>query len=86
MRMPDEEKKRACGKAVLFGVGLDSTDGHTRITKSENFHLVGGSEETHERMTETAIKFNEKLNSKGKTLEEITKEEFTDILHEASDL
>jgi len=47
--------------------------------------LVGGSEETHDRMTETAIKVNERLDSKGKVLEEVSKDEFTDILREASD-
>ena len=29
-------------KAVMLGVGLD-TDGHKRITKGENFALVGGT-------------------------------------------
>ena len=70
---------------MLFGVGLDSDDGHTRVTKGENFRLVGGSEETHERMTETAIKVNERLDAKGKVLEEVSKDEFTDILREAGD-
>jgi hypothetical protein len=73
------------GKAMLMGVGLDNKDGHKRITKGENFYLVGGSEETHERMTETAIKVNEKLDAKGKRLEEVSKEEFIDIISEASD-
>ncbi len=67
-------------KALLLGIGLDSKDEHKRITKGENFLLAGGSEETHERMTETAIKFNEKLTDKGKCLEELSKDEFVDIL------
>ena len=49
-------------KAILMGVGLDNKDGHTRVTKGDNFVMMGGSEETHERMTETAIKVNEKLS------------------------
>jgi len=68
-------------KAVLLGVGLDS-DGHRRVTKGENFALVGGSAETHEVMTEKAIKINEKLQAKGKQLEDISREEFEDIAHE----
>jgi len=71
-------------KAVILGVGLDNKDGHTRVTKGENFYLAGGSEETHDRMTETVIKVNEKLQSKGKKLEEVAPDEFTDILREAS--
>ena len=68
-------------KAVILGVGLDS-DGHKRITTGENFALVGGSQETHEAMTEKTIKINEKLKSRGKQLETITREEFDDIANE----
>lgn len=67
-------------KAVMLGVGLDS-DGHKRVTTGSNFALVGGSKETHEEMTEKAIKINEKLSSKGKTLETVSREEFDDIAH-----
>ena len=66
------------GKALLLGVGLDS-DGHKRITTGPNFALVGGTQETHEVMTEKAIKINEKLAAKGKSLEQVSREEFDDI-------
>lgn len=69
-------------KALLLGVGLDNKDGHKRVTHGENFVLLDGSQETHERMTEKAIKFNEKLKRRGKHLEEINKEEFFDIARE----
>ena len=70
--------------AMMMGLGLDSKDGHKRITKGDNFVLVGGSEETHERMTETAIKVNEKLAAKGKTLNDVSGEEFRDLIQECS--
>jgi len=73
-----QKKKR---KAMILGVGLDS-DGHKRITTGDNFALVGGTEDTHERMTENAIKINEKLKERGKQLEEVSREEFDDIAHE----
>ncbi len=63
---------------MLLGVGLDS-DGHKRITTGSNFALVGGTQETHEVMTEKAIKINEKLNARGKRLEQVSREEFDDI-------
>jgi hypothetical protein len=69
--------------ATMMGIGLDNKDGHKRVTKGDNFYLVGGSEETHEHMVETAVKVNEKLAKKGKQLAEISKEEFTDIIREA---
>jgi len=65
----------------MLGVGLDS-DGHKRLTTGENFALVGGTQETHEQMTEKAIKINEKLKERGKELGEITHEEFDDIAQE----
>ncbi len=70
---------------MMLGVGLDNQDGHKRVTKGENFVLVGGSEETHERMTETAIRVNEKLSARGKTLDTVGKEEFFDIVSECSE-
>ena len=73
-----QKKKR---KAVMLGVGLDS-DGHKRFTTGPNFALVGGSEETHEVMTEKAVKINEKLKARGKQLEEVSHDEFDDIAHE----
>jgi len=64
----------------MLGVGLDS-DGHKRLTNGPNFLLVGGSEETHEVMTEKVIKINEKLSAKGKQLEDVSPTEFEDIAH-----
>ncbi len=71
-------------KALMLGLGLDNRDGHKRITKGDNFVLVGGSEETHEHMTETAIKVNEKLAARGKNLDSVGMDEFSDILNECS--
>lgn len=73
--------KPAKAKAVLLGVGLDS-DGHKRVTKGDNFALVGGTAETHEQMTEKAVKINEKLKARGKQLHEVSRQEFEDIAHE----
>ena len=76
--LPNKNKKHR--RAAMLGIGLDS-DGHKRITQGHNFALVGGSEETHEAMTEKAIKINEKLDAKGKQLEDVSLEEFDDIAH-----
>ena len=68
-------------KKVLLGLGLDAKDGHTRITKGKNLYLFGGSKTTHNKMQEMAIKFNEQLKKKQKTLDKISEEEFLDIAH-----
>jgi hypothetical protein len=59
---------------------LDATDRHKRITRGEGFSLVGGSEETHERMTETVIKTTEDLSRKGRTIADARPEELAELL------
>lgn len=67
-------------KAHLLGVGLDNEDGHKRLTRAEKFSVVGGSEETHDKITETLVKTFEDLKTKGKELEDTEKEELADLL------
>lgn len=69
-------------RAHILGLGLDGRDGHVRITRGENFHLAGGSEDTHEQMQESCIKFNEKLQSRGKQMEDLGRDELTDLAAE----
>jgi hypothetical protein len=70
------------GKATLLGLGLDNQDGHIRVTRGENFHLLGGSRETHEVMQDKCIRFNEKLQARGKNMGELARQEFLDIAAE----
>lgn len=77
----DASKKQS---AHLIGVGLDNKDGHKRITQAERFAIVGGSQETHERMTETVVKTFETLDRKGKSLDTVEKEELRDIIKDSS--
>lgn len=74
----DQNKPKA--RAHLLGIGLDHSDGHKRITQSERFAIVGGSEESHGRMTETVVKTFETLDRKGKTLEQVEKQELAEII------
>jgi len=66
-------------KKILLGLGFDCKDGHVRLTKGNNFRLYGGSKQTHELMQEKAIKFNEHLQKKHKSLENLSKKEFKEI-------
>lgn len=67
--------------AHLLAIGLDNKDGHKRLTQAEKFSIVGGSEENHDRMTETLLKTFEDLRSKGKELEETETPELAEIIH-----
>jgi hypothetical protein len=77
-----QKPKRA--RVALLGVGLDNADGHKRITTGERFAIVGGSEETHGRMTETVVKTFETLKTRGKQLEQVEPRELAEILHRST--
>ena len=78
---PTREKRK--GKGGLLGVGLDADDGHRRVTKGKDFLLLGGSQETHERMTDVVLRMNEKLKRKGKTYRELSRTEFEDLARDS---
>ena len=69
-------------KREIVGIGLDS-DGHKRIATGPNFKLAGGTQDTHEEMTEKAISIKETLQRRGKTLDEIEPRKFDDIAQSA---
>jgi hypothetical protein len=79
-----KKKKKPAPGAALLGVGLDHADGHKRITTGDQFAILGGSAETHERMTETVVKTFEELKQRGKTLERVEPKELAEILHKAT--
>ena len=83
--MPRKKSKKKPEPTVggILGVGLDAEDGHKRVTQTDEMVLVGGSEATHERMQETAIRFGEELEKRGKALPETTVREAMDLLREA---
>lgn len=82
--MPQIPYKDPKVMAHLLGLGLDCNDGHKRITQADKFSILGGSEETHDRMTETLLKTMEDLSIKGKALEETSQEEISDLISKNS--
>ena len=83
MARKPKSKEKAPPVAGLLGLGLDNQDGHHRVTKGEEFTLVGGSQETHERMQDVAIHVTEALKNKGKRLHDAEPQEVIDLLHKA---
>ncbi|MBL9201944.1 MAG: hypothetical protein JNL39_15645 [Opitutaceae bacterium] len=82
-RPPARRRKRQPKIAGILGLGLDHEDGHKRITSGEKFMLVGGSQETHEKMTETMMKTFEELKRRAKHLETIDPRELGEIIHKS---
>ena len=79
-----KKKKKPARIAGLLGLGLDQTDGHKRITTGERCAILGGSEETHGRMTETVVQTFEELKTRGKQLEQVEPTELAEILHRSA--
>ena len=81
--MSHEKEQKKTELVGFLGVGLDNEDGHHRLTRTQHFFLVGGSAETHERMQDTAIRFNEALDDRGKRLSDATTDEVIEMLRKA---
>jgi hypothetical protein len=82
--MKKVNRRRKAKSAHLLGVGLDNEDGHKRLTTAEEFTIVGGSDETHGRMTETVIKTFEELKTRGKPLHVVEPQELAEIIHKST--
>ena len=80
--MTPEELEKAKLAGPVHGIGLDNSDGHVRITKMENFRLLGGSQETHEHMQEKAIRFNERLKRHDKRVTDLSVKQFVELAGE----
>ena len=84
---PDKDKSaskrkgraRRSGRRWILGLGLDGKDGHVRLTRGKNFHLVGGSQDTHGEMQEKMIRLNEELDRRHKTLDTVSVPELDEI-------
>lgn len=83
-RRPSKAPAKSKAQAHLLGLGLDNDDGHKRITQAEQFTILGGSEETHGRMTETVIKTFEELKQRGKPLQAVEPQELAEIIHKST--
>ena len=75
--MDRSKKDRMVG---MLGLGMESEDGHIRISKGDHFKIVMGSEEAHEAMLKLCIEINKALEQEGRTLEELSREEFIELL------
>jgi hypothetical protein len=78
-----KRKSSAAGVAGFLGLGLDDASGHSRVTQTDHFLLAGGSAETHERLQETAIRFEERLEKTGRPLPQLPREQVIDMLRQA---
>ncbi len=76
---------RETKSAAILGLAFDNEDGHTRLTHGKNFVLLGGSQDTHAMMQETAIKVNECLDKSGTRLEDVSIPELRKVFREVAE-
>ena len=79
--MADRKPSRTSFR-LLMGVGLDS-DGHARVTKGDDYLLLGGSDRTHGDMQERVEKFRDVLSKMGTDLQEASKDQVREAAHES---
>ncbi len=73
---------RRISQRILMGIGLDE-DGHARVTKGEEYVLLGGSEDTHGKMQDGVERFRDTLKKMGTNLQRATSEEMQEAAHES---
>jgi len=66
-------------KRELVGFGLNTEDGHLRLTKGENFFVHGGSQSTHSSIREKIQKFNLLLEERGTDLNNASEEDIAEV-------
>jgi hypothetical protein len=67
----------------LLGLGFDARDGHRRVTRGEDFLLVGGSEGTHEKMQDVVLRMQDRLKRQGRAFGDLSHEEFEDLARDS---
>lgn len=79
---PDERPLKIQG---LLGVGFDGRQDAKRVTRGKNFFLLGGSKHTHRQMVDVALKFNELVDKRGKSIHEVNARELGEITRELAE-
>jgi hypothetical protein len=66
-------------RSYLLGIGLDGKSDQYRVTRSEDFQILGGSERTHRRMQERIIHLQEELAREDRTIANLMPDELEDV-------
>lgn len=81
--MPARKTKIRRKKGLLVGVRVDKGDGHTRVSRGEDFVAVGGTKEGHEHLRETVAEISDEVKRRGRSLVEVRREELRELVERA---
>lgn len=65
-----------------MGLGLDQ-DGHARVTKGDDFVLMGGTESTHGTMQDHVLRFQDTLRKMGTDFQGATDDQVAEAAFES---
>ena len=71
------------GKGLLVGLRVEKPDGHTRVSRGEDFVALGGSKEGHEHLRETVAEISDEVKRRGRALSDVRHEELKEIVARA---
>ena len=70
-------------KGLLVGLRVEKADGHTRVSRGEDFVALGGSKEGHEHLRETVAEISDEVKRRGREMGEVRREELKEIVARA---
>ena len=81
--MPKRRNRIRRKKGLLVGVRIDRGDGHTRVSRGEDFLALGGTKEGHDHLREAVAEISDEVKRRGRSIAEVRREEFREILARA---
>lgn len=66
----------------LLGVGFDTEDDQIRVTKSDQFQILMGSQESHKALQKLCLKIERVIQESGRSLNDYSPEEFMSLMGE----
>src|SRR3954471_11966043 len=66
-------------RAALIVLGLDCFDDHSRLTRSEQSLVLGGSADTHDELRETVLRMELELDRQGQRLGDLDPRELAEL-------
>jgi hypothetical protein len=81
--MPKRRNRIRRKKGLLVGVRIDRGDGHTRVSRGEDFLALGGTKEGHAHLREAVAEISDEVKRRGRSIAEVRREEFREILARA---
>ena len=64
----------------LLGVGFDHNDEQIRITRSQNYQILMGSNSSHQALQKICSKIDQTIQSSNRALSDYTPEEFMELM------